>query len=170
MTKDNQIRQQLLHDFEQSARRIPLQHVYYGTAKEKHLFDVKSNSNPPVQQSLALESYLEEVKISLREITLIKPKNNLLPAQHTPLKGLKSDQQITLKKTDKGTNTVVKTKKRQIKEGQIQPNEREHYSPLESTMVGETATRVPDLINKLYHGNFIDKNNGSLKHQPCLEY
>ena len=89
--------------------------MYYGTAKEKHPFYVKSNWNPPVQQSVALESYLEEVKISLKEITLIKPKNNLPPAQHTPLKGFKNDQQINVKKTDKGTNTVVKTKEDKLK-------------------------------------------------------
>ena len=130
--------------------------MYYGTAKEKHLFDVKSNWNPPVQQSVALESYLEEVKISLKEITLIKPKNNLPPAQHTPLKGLKSDQQINLKKTDKGTNTVVKTKEDKLKK--VKFNLMSGNSiVLESTMVGETATRVLDLINELYHGNFIDK-------------
>ena len=52
VTNDNLIRQQLLHDFEQFARRMRLQYKYYGTEKEQHHFYVKSNWNPPVQQSV----------------------------------------------------------------------------------------------------------------------
>ena len=73
------------------------------------------------------------------------------------LKALKGDEQINLKKADKGTNTVVMTKEDKLNEGQIQLNVREHYRPLESPMVGETGERVLDLINDLYHGNFIDE-------------
>ena len=71
------------------------------------------------------------------------------------LKALKGDEQINLKKADKRTNTVVMTKEDTLSEGQIQLNMREHYRPLESPMVGETGKRVLDLINELYHGNFI---------------
>ena len=40
VTKDNQIRQQLVRDFEQFARspRMRLQYMYYGTKKEQHPF------------------------------------------------------------------------------------------------------------------------------------
>ena len=100
VTKDNLTRQQLLHDFQQFARRMQLQYMYYGTEKEQHPFYVKSNWNPPLQQSVALESYLEEVKISLAEINLTKPKNNLPPAEHEALKALKGDEQINPKKAD----------------------------------------------------------------------
>ena len=70
-----------------------LQYMYCGTEKEQHPFYVKSNWNPPVQQSVALESYLEEVKISLAEINLTKPKNNLPPAEREALEALKGDEQ-----------------------------------------------------------------------------
>ena len=73
------------------------------------------------------------------------------------LKALKGDEEINLKKADKGTNTVVMTKEDKLNEGQIQLNVREHYKPLESPMVEETGKGVLDLINKLYHGNFIDE-------------
>ena len=125
VTNDNLIRQQLLHDFEKFARRMRLQYMYYGTEKEKHPFYVKSNWNPPVQQSVALESYLEEVKISLAEINLTNPKNNLPPAEREALKALKDDEQINLKKADKGTNTVVMSKEDKLNETQIQLNVRD---------------------------------------------
>ena len=89
VTKVNLIRPQFLHNFEQFARRMRLQYTYYGTEKETHPFYVKSNWNPPVQQSVALERYLKEVKISLAEINLTKPKNNLPPAERLLGKALR---------------------------------------------------------------------------------
>ena len=74
VTKDNQIRQQLLRDFEQFAGRIRLQYMHNGAEKEEHPFFVKSIWHPPVQQAVALETHLEEVKISLAEINVTKPK------------------------------------------------------------------------------------------------
>jgi len=59
-----------------------------------HIFHVKST----IQQSVALESYLEEVKGELAELKLTKPKNNLLPAERAALKALKRDSGITIKK------------------------------------------------------------------------
>jgi len=41
-----------------------------------------------VQQSVDLESYFEEVKLSLAEINLTKPKNHLPPAEREALKAL----------------------------------------------------------------------------------
>ena len=117
------------------ARRMRLQYMHYWTEKEQHPFYVKSNWNPPVQQS----------------------KNNLPPAEREALKALKGDEQINLKKADKGTNTVVMSKEDKLNEGQIQLNAIEYYRPLESPMVEETGKRVLDLINELYHGNFIDE-------------
>ena len=74
VTKHDQIRRQLLRDFEQFARRMRLQNMYHGEENEPHPFYMKSKLNPPVQKSVALESYLEEVKLSLAEINLTKPK------------------------------------------------------------------------------------------------
>jgi len=59
------------------------------------------------------------------------------------LKALKGDEQINLKKADKGTNTVVMTKEDKLNEGQIQLDVREHYRPLESPMVEETPVGRP---------------------------
>ena len=93
--------------------------MHYGAEKEQNSFYVKSNWNPPVQQSVTLESYLEEVKISLPEINLTKPKNNLPPAEREALKASKGDKQINIRKADKGANIVVMTKEEKLNEGQI---------------------------------------------------
>ena len=77
VTDENHIRRQLLLDFEHFARRMRLKYIFHKENKEPHPFHVKSDWKPPVQKSVALESYLESVKIQLAVIKSIKPKNNL---------------------------------------------------------------------------------------------
>ena len=77
MTKEIHIKRQLLRDVEQFARRMRLCHIYRGEENEAHPYHVKSTWNPPLQPSVALETYLEEVKVQLAETKLTKPKNNL---------------------------------------------------------------------------------------------
>ena len=77
VTNESIMTRQLLRDFEQFARRMRLQYIFHGQNKEPHPFHVKSNWMPPVLPSVALESYLENVKTQLADITINKPKNNL---------------------------------------------------------------------------------------------
>ena len=58
VTTESNIRRELLKDFDLFARRMRL-HVYYGKEREPHPFHVKSDWNPPVQPSVALETFLE---------------------------------------------------------------------------------------------------------------
>ena len=147
MTNEKQMQLQLLRDFENFARRMRLRYMFHGQDKEPH----------PFQRSVALESYLEEVKIQLAETKPTKPKHNLPTAEQKALKTLKHDKEINLKKADKGTTTVVFSIQDKIKEGQIQLDNKEHYRPLEEPMVEETNRRVLQLVNELYHKNHIDE-------------
>ena len=56
VTKENSIRHQLMRDFNQFARRMRLQYIYHGENNEPHPFHVKTNWEPPAQQSVALET------------------------------------------------------------------------------------------------------------------
>ncbi|KAL9978065.1 hypothetical protein ACROYT_G015545 [Oculina patagonica] len=77
VSNETEIKRQLLRDFELFARRMRLKYIFHGQNKEPHPFHVKSDWTPPVQQSVALESYLENVKLQLTEIKIMRPKNNL---------------------------------------------------------------------------------------------
>ena len=101
---ENHIRQQLLLDFKQFARRMRLRYIFHNKESEQHPFHVKSNWEPPVQQSVALETYLEEVKVQLAEIELIKPRNNLPFKEHEALRELRSNSEIIIKKGRQGHN------------------------------------------------------------------
>ena len=77
VTNTTNTRQQLLQDFELFTRWMPLPYIFYGQNKEPHPLHAKSNWIPLVQQSVALESYLESVKTQLADIKMTKPKQNL---------------------------------------------------------------------------------------------
>ena len=145
-----------MRDFEQFARRMRLQYIFHGQNKEPHPFHVKSNWMPQVQPSVALESYLENVKIQLAEIPIAKPKNNLSRNEVKALTELKDNPALNLKKADKGTTTVIMNKTEKIHEAKVQLDNREHYTPLKTPMVKSTQEKVNDLINRLHQGKHID--------------
>ena len=122
--EENRIRQQLLLDFKQFARRMRLRYIFHNKESAQHPFHVKSNWEPPVQQSVALETYLEEVKVQLAEIELIKPRNNLPFKERKALRELRSNSEIIITKADKGTTTVIMNKTDKIQGGHVQLDDR----------------------------------------------
>ena len=70
VTSKTKIRRQLLRDFELFTRQRCLQYIFYGKNKKPHPFHVKSNWMPLVQQSVALERYLESVKTQLPDVKI----------------------------------------------------------------------------------------------------
>ena len=112
---------------------------------------------PPVLPSVALESYLENVKTQLAGlITINKPKNNLSRDEVLAIKELKANPAINLKNADKGTNTVIMNKTAKIKEAKEQLDNKDHYKPLETPMVKNTHERVNEIINHMHRGKHID--------------
>ena len=78
------LRRQLMQEFNEFERRMRLQFIFANDKKEPHTFYVKSNWKPPVTQSVALESYLDEVKLIFqkphsRNLKTTLPKVNAKP-------------------------------------------------------------------------------------------
>ena len=156
VTNENNIRRQLLRDFEHFARRMRLQFIFHGQDKEPHPFHVKSNWIPPVQSSVALESYLENVKLALAEVKITKPKYNLSYHEHKAVQELKNNTAINIKRADKGSTTVLLNRSEKIQEAQVQLNNRDHYKPLAKPMVEDTLLRVNEIVTQLHQGKHID--------------
>ena len=127
MTNESHTRKELLKDFAAFARQMRLQFIFHDRDKKPHPFHVKSNWERPVQSSVALKTYLEEVQTQLAEIQISKPKNNLPNKEHLAIKELKENPNINIKKADKGTSTVIMNKKDKIHGGQIQLDVEENY-------------------------------------------
>ena len=112
----SKIRRELQLDFEDFAKRIRLKYIFHSKKKEINPFYVKSNWNPPVQPSVARESYLKEVISHLAEIEITKAKCNLSRKDQVLIE-LKQNTDINIKKADKGSITVVMSKTDKIREG-----------------------------------------------------
>ena len=156
MTDEKNIRRQLLQDFEEFVTRMRLQYIFHTKNTEPHPFHVKSDWAPPVQKLVALESYLESVKIQLAEIKPSNPKNNLSHNEYKALTELVNNTEIILKKADKGTRTVIMNKCDKIQEAQTHLNNREHYKPLKNATAEETLQSVNELVTRLHQNSYID--------------
>ena len=73
-----------------------LQYIFHGEDYEPYPFHVKSDWEPPVQLSVALETFLEEVKLELASIEFDKPKDNISTGERQALKELSRDKSIIM--------------------------------------------------------------------------
>ena len=133
-----------------------LLYIFHGQNREPHPFHVKSIWMPQVQHSVALESYLENVRTQLAEIKIIKPKNNLSRNEVKDLEELKNNPAINLKKINEGTTTVIMNKADKMYEAKVQLDNRKHYERLKAPMVKTTQEKVNDHIKQLHRGEHID--------------
>ena len=111
-TNETALRKQLLMDLKEFASRMQLQFIFHGKDNNIHPFYVKSNWKPPIQRSVALESYLEEIKLQPAQITITRPKNSLPLSEKQAITELNNKPEINIKKADKGTTTVIMHKRK----------------------------------------------------------
>ena len=109
---------------------------------EPHPFHVKSDWERPVQPSVALETFLGEVKLELAIIEFDKPKNNISTGERQTLKELSPNKSIILKKSDKGNTTVLMSRQDKLNEGQVLLNDLNNYRPLDKPMVETTTEKA----------------------------
>ena len=133
-----------------------LQYIFPRKENKQHPFYVKSTWEPPVQQSVALETFLQEVKFELANIPIRRPRDNLSPGERRALHNLLGDNTIIVKKADKGTTTVIMSREQKIKEGQILMNDLDNYRPLEKQMAVETAEKIKQLTTSMLTEGHID--------------
>ena len=88
--------------------------VYVRRQKENlaHPFHVKSTWQPPIQNSAALERYLEETKLVLASTVFHAPLDNISANERKAIGSLKRNSEINLKKADTGKLQSLLTKSR----------------------------------------------------------
>ena len=91
-----------------------LQFIYHGKDKNIHPFHVNSNWEPPVEQSVTLESYLKEIKIQIALTPITKAIPNPPLNERKVITELKNNSEINVKKADKGAAIVIMNKKGQL--------------------------------------------------------
>ena len=147
----------LLKDFDHFARTMRLKYMFAKKQKTSaHPFHVKSTWQPPVQNSVALENYLEETKLEIAS-AIFRPKfDNISANERNTISALKRNSKINLKKADKGTTTVILDTAQKIEEGLQQLSNDKFYKPLSSPIVHNTARKANELVNKLYRSGHTD--------------
>ena len=119
-------------------------------------FHVKSTWQPPIQNSVALEDYLEETKLELASVVFRTPLDNISANERTAIGSLKRNSEINLKKADKGTTAVIMDTTQKIEEGLQQLSDDKFYKPLETPIVLDTALKVTRIVDKLFRSGNID--------------
>ena len=136
-----------------------LQFIYHGKDKNVHPFYVKSNWEPPVQQSVTLESYLEEIKIQLAHTPITKAIPNLPLNERKAMTQLKNNSEINVTKADKGTTTVIINTLNKTQEGQTLLDNGNNYTPLEDPMARATFQKVKKNSRRTTSGKFHCRND-----------
>ena len=97
-----------------------------------------------------------EVKISLANIQVRRPKDNLPYKERCALKDLTRNKNIVLKKANNGTTTVIMKRQDKLKDGQSLLDDRNNHRPLVKPMMESTSQKVQQLVNSLSQVRHID--------------
>ena len=73
------------------------------------------------------------------------------------LKDLLRDKTIIVRKADKGTTTIIMSKKEKITERQVLLNDLDNYRPLDKPMADETAEKIKKIIMCMLTESHIDE-------------
>ena len=147
----------LLKEFDHFGRTMRLKYMFAKEQKTSaHPFHVKSTWQPPIQNSVALETYLEETKLEIASAIFRPQIDNISANERNAIYALKRNSKINLKKADKGTTTVILDTAQKVNEGLKQLSDDKFYKPLSSPIVQDTARNVKELVNKLHRSGHID--------------
>ena len=111
---------------------------------------------------MALETFLEEVKLELASIEFDKPKDNISTGERQTLKELSRNKSILkklfLRNLIKVNTTVLISTQDKLNEGQVLLDDLTNYRPLDKApMVETTIKKAQQLIKTLLSEGHIDK-------------
>ncbi|CAG2236448.1 unnamed protein product [Mytilus edulis] len=147
-------KQDLLHDFDELARKMRCRYLYHGNLDEIHPFRVKSGHTPPLSCN-TLENYLFNTKHELSSMQIRKFRNNLSLSQRSGISSLLNDESLIIKKADKSNNVVILDKVNYLLEGDRQLNT-QHYTKLENFDLKALRCNINTYVKGMYTKGVID--------------
>ncbi|CAG2202437.1 UBE4B [Mytilus edulis] len=147
-------KQDLLHDFDELARKMRCRYLYHGNLDEIHPFRVKSGHTPPLTCN-TLENYLFNTKHELSSMQIRKFRNNLSLSQRSGISSLLNDESLIIKKADKSNNVVILDKVNYLLEGDRQLNT-QHYTKLENFDLKALRCNINTYVKGMYTKGVID--------------
>ena len=156
----------IMKDFSNTERLMRLRYM----SKDKNnatipIFRRKSNLKPIYTESNKLEDYLYGTKLELANLTF-KKQHNLSKSENTALRRLKGNDNIIIRKADKGNTIVILNRKDYIEEGFRQLNNGIHYTKIESVDVKQTQKIVQNQVAAMFNTSEIDKETFCYLYDP----
>ena len=87
----------LLKDFNNFTRNVSLKYHFADHGSNPHPTHVKSTWQPPLQPSVALESYLERTKLEIASISFSNAKGNLSAQERQAISALHANTKVNIK-------------------------------------------------------------------------
>ena len=142
--------------------RLRLKEYFYDQDKNKDLkpnpFYIKSSWTPPPNRDPVLDLYIDTIE---RDIMTAKPtgiRDNLTRRERQALKKLKHGTNFVIKPADKGSGTVVMSRKDYMNECYRQLNDNKFYEKLDKDPTQTIDTRARILLGRLLKENEIDSD------------
>ncbi|VDH95213.1 Hypothetical predicted protein [Mytilus galloprovincialis] len=169
--KRNNIRKQILMDFNELTRKMRCKFHYSGKNNNKHIHPLYLQSGHiPPRGNVALENYLIDTKLELSKLEVKQFRDNLSKLERKALIELKHNDSIYVSKADKNNTTVIVNKIDYIKAGTSHLNSN-HYLKINEPTTNVVVKSIKDIVENLYRKTEIDsqtynflKSNNESKH------
>ena len=134
----------------------------------KRDFQIRSNWTPPngvlspstVEAASNIARATERILLPVRtqngrQAHVFNSTDNLTPDERASIKKLYSNQDIVIKKADKGSATVIMDKSAYIKEAERQLHNPRFYTKISDPIYTENANKIRDIITTMYKEKFL---------------
>lgn len=151
----------ILEAAEKFSRRLKLYNYFTARPTLKHAqnkipFIGKSNWTPSDSRiDPNVHTCIANIFRDINKLDIKKEVSNMSPSELSSLHKLKSNNDIVIKKADKGSAIVILNKEDYLMEGYRQLNNTSHYKELQEPIFKETAKIIEDILSDLKNSSYI---------------
>ena len=150
----------IIESVTQFNRKLKL-HAFFSNRSinyQKSEFCGKSTWTPPdtvINKSML--NCIENISKDMKQLKQQPEKQNLSEKEQIAIKALRTNSDIVIKKSDKGSAVVIMDKTNYIKEGLRQLSNSTHYKQISNPIYLETAVKVREILENLHRLNYLSK-------------
>ena len=146
---------EVLKDFDELARKMRCRYLYHDNANEIHPFKSKSGYTPPPTCGV-LENYIYKTRHDLSSLQVRKFRDNLNAMERVSISSLRKDNEIIIKKSDKGSNIVILDKHNYLSEAYRQLNS-QHYIKLDTFDFKDLRYGLNTYLRDMFNRGVLDE-------------
>lgn len=164
---NNIVKKELLHDIDMLGRKMRIKYQFRHEHDTIHPFWVKSPDYEPPLASNAIEDFILAMKIECSDLdTSGLHLSNLSLEQRRAITELNQNPEIIIRPADKGSNTVVLSRKQYFDECQRQLDAGIHYEEIEKANCTQTHKEVLNIIREMHSKDILDDQTFKFLHNP----